>query len=101
MNRTTGITRRLLLAAVLLLAAPAFAKAGAYKDLGGAWDNVAGVAALNGKLYIISGGHLWATGTDGKYKDLGAGWDKVGGAAGLNGKLYAVSGGHLWATETK
>src|SRR3954467_9351301 len=93
------MTRSLVLAVTVAVASIAVAKPGAYKDLGGAWADVRGVAALDGKLYIISGAHLWETTTDGKYKDLGGGWDNVAGIAALDGKLYIISGGKLWATD--
>ncbi|HRY94537.1 MAG TPA: hypothetical protein P5147_13840, partial [Myxococcota bacterium] len=62
---------------------------------------IGGMAALDGKLYVISGGKLWATTKDGKYQDLGGGWDQMAGLAALDGKLYAISGGKLWAVETE
>ncbi|HRY94536.1 MAG TPA: hypothetical protein P5147_13835, partial [Myxococcota bacterium] len=82
-----------------LLVVRAQARPGAYQELGGGWDGVGGMVGLDGKLYVISGGKLWATEKDGKYKDLGGGWAKIGGMAALDGKLYVISGGKLWATE--
>src|SRR5439155_1254133 len=96
MNRIFGCSGKLVLALALLCSAPALAKPGAYKDLGGSWDNVRGVAALDGKLYAISGAHLWATEKTGKYKDLGGSWDNVSAVAAVDGKLYVISGAKLW-----
>jgi hypothetical protein len=57
----------------LLLAARVEAKPGDYKELGGGWESVGGMVGLDGKLYVISGGKLWATEKDGTYQDLGGG----------------------------
>ena len=77
------------------------AKAGDYKNIGSGWSNVGGMASLDGKLYIISGGILYETGKDGKYKNIGSGWSEIGGMASLDGKLYIISGGILYMTESK
>jgi flagellar basal body P-ring protein FlgI len=52
-----------MVAMVLALAASVSAKPGDCKDLGGGWDKVGGMAALDGKLYAISGGKLWVVET--------------------------------------
>jgi hypothetical protein len=59
------------------------------------------MASLNGKLYIISDGTLYETGTDGKYKSLGGGWSEIGGMTALGDKLYIISAGTLYETKVQ
>ncbi|MBL8993179.1 MAG: hypothetical protein JNM63_07550, partial [Spirochaetia bacterium] len=68
------------------------AKPGAYKSIGSGWAGLGDMTSINGKMYVINGGTLYETTTDGKYKDLGGGWKDLGGMAALDGKLYLISG---------
>jgi len=85
---------------VALMASPLLAEPGDYEDLGGGYSKIDGMAALDGRLYIISQGFLYVATTDGVYENLGGGWNEIGGMTALDGKLYIISQGTLYETTT-
>lgn len=87
-----------------LLAAPALAAPGEFKDLGEKdWTAVNGMTALGGKLYVASDLHLWEVDKRGNARPLAAkgspDWGRTTSVTTLDGNLYCINEEILYRVE--